>query len=263
MHNKIVLCGYCQKICHAKCAQKTYNFDHLSDTWSCWECSSTAELKYNPFKSIQYNKYSQTDSENLGELTQIDQLLENCKKYGYKDIDNLSICSESSFSIFFNNIDGVTSNFDMLDSQLSAVNNQFSVITLAETNLDASNKDLFRFNGYQSVYQSKLACKNKGSGLAIYIKDPFLYSLNENFSQCSKNLESLFITISNTSKPLTVGVVYRPPSGIKCEFIDELNGLLQKLPRSNVIITGDFNIDLHNAMSVTLKMQFMEMVLHP
>ena len=43
---------------------------------------------------------------------------------------------------------------------------------------------------------------------------------------------------------ITVGVVYRPPSGIIKEFFKEWELILKELPEENVIIMGDFNIDL-------------------
>ena len=64
------------------------------------------------------------------------------------------------------------------------------------------------------------------------------------FNQCSPNLESLFIKVTNTNEPIFVGVIYRPPSADKDSSISELNKLLQKLPNSNVYITGDFIINL-------------------
>ena len=94
------------------------------------------------------------------------------------------------------------------------------------------------------IYQSKLNGKSKGSGLAIYVKDDFIYSESVEFNQCSPNLESLFIKVTNTNEPTFVGVIYRPPSADKDSSISELNKLLQKLPNSNVYITGDFNINL-------------------
>ena len=244
-HSRIVICNYCQKISHGKCAQKLYNFDYISKCWSCWECSSSAKIRYNPFKSLQYDKYSQADSESFEEVKYIDQLLQNCEQYSYNKINEFAIKFKSAISIFYNNIDGVSSNFDKLSCELSVISEPFSFITLVETNLDASNKDLFRLNGYQSVYQSKIEGKSKGSGLAIYARNSFLYTTDDNLNSCSKNLESLFITVSNTSKPLTIGVVYRPPSGDKSEFIKELNNLLLRVPKSNVILTGDVNVDLH------------------
>ena len=34
-HNKFVICNKCQKICHAKCANKLYNFNFIEDSWVC------------------------------------------------------------------------------------------------------------------------------------------------------------------------------------------------------------------------------------
>ena len=115
---------------------------------------------------------------------------------------------------------------------------------MAETNLDECNKNLYNLQGYQSECQSKISGKLKGSGLAIYIKEDFLYNRMDEFSQCTQNLESLFVSINNTETPILIGVVYRPPSGDVKLFSSELNSLLQKLPLSNVYITGDFNVDL-------------------
>ena len=147
-------------------------------------------------------------------------------------------------------------------SELSTNSSKFSIIALAETNLDSCNKDLFRLNGYISAYQSKCPGKKKGSGLAIYVKDSLLFSVEDKFSQCSKNLESLFITVSNTAQPVTIGVIYRPPSGSLTEFYTELNAILEKVPKSNVHLAGDFNIDLHKKMSINLRTLFMVMASH-
>jgi hypothetical protein len=185
--------------------------------------------------------------EAFNELNHVDQLLQNCLPHNINYINSLLSLDKhkNNLSVFYNNIDGVASNFDSLSAELSSMKSKFSIITLAETNLDVENKDLFRLDGYQSIYQSKISGKRKGSGLGIYVKDEFICKLNDKFNQCSKNMESLFITISNTLEPVTVGVIYRPPSGNKAEFMLELENLLRILPNSNLIITGDFNVDLH------------------
>ena len=145
----------------------------------------------------------------------------------------------------FKNIDGVTSNFDLFSTEITSTNDKLSVITLAETNLDECNKNLFTIRGYQSVYQSKITGKHKGSGLAIYLKDVFLHTKKDELSQCTPHLESLFISINNTDNPLTIGVIYRPPNGDHSKFLAELQSLFKMLPQSNFYLTGDFNIDLH------------------
>ena len=57
-------------------------------------------------------------------------------------------------------------------------------------------------------------------------------------------MESLFITISNTVEPIIVGILYRPPSGSVKDFLIEWESILKYLPKTNVHIMGDMNIDL-------------------
>ena len=84
----------------------------------------------------------------------------------------------------FENIDGVASNFDLFSTKIISATNKISFLTLAETNLDECNKDLFSIEGFQPpIYQSKLNGKSKGSGLAIYVKDDFIYSESVEFKK--------------------------------------------------------------------------------
>ena len=64
-------------------------------------------------------------------------------------------------------------------------------------------------------------------------------------SICTKDIETLFITISSSTHPVHIGVVYRPPSG----NIDEVNENLREILSSfktndTVVLMGDFNINL-------------------
>ena len=63
-----------------------------------------------------------------------------------------------NFSVFFNNIDGNQSNFDSLSIDLDRHECKFSAITLCETNVDSSNKDLYHLGGYESVRVSFQSC---------------------------------------------------------------------------------------------------------
>ena len=99
-------------------------------------------------------------------------------------------------------------------------------------------------NDYNSCYQSKMEGKDKGSGVALYIHNAFNYTELSDVSCCTKNLESIFVEITNTSTPITTGVIYRPPSGNINLFLDELDAIMSKLPDNKTFILGDFNIDL-------------------
>ena len=87
--------------------------------------------------------------------------------------------------------------------------------------------------------------KRKGTGVAVYVFDHLNATVDGNVSHTSNNLETLFVKISTDHSPITVGVLYRPPSGDVTEALSELSDLLDKLPKGSYL-AGDFNIDLHD-----------------
>ena len=125
-------------------------------------------------------------------------------------------------SITFNNIDGNASNFDAFITDLSQYKHKFSVIGIAETNIDECNKNPYNILGNNLEYSSKLANKFKGSGLGIYVIDKFQFTKLDKFCNCSPNLETLFIEVTNTVKPITIGITYRPPVVIGFYLIRKL-----------------------------------------
>ena len=90
---------------------------------------------------------------------------------------------------------------------------------------------MYNLPGYKPEFQSKLDGKTKGSGLAIFLKDNLIYSLCNTQSQCTKNLESLFVKVTNLPKPVYFGVVYRPPSAESIgKSIAEFEAIIKSLP---------------------------------
>ena len=192
--------------------------------------------------------------DDIDDIRIISNILESCAMYDSPQFMNMARSiridnnqengKTSKFSIAFNNIDGNASNFDSFLSEISQYNHQFSIIAIAETNIDEENGDLYKICNYSSEYNSKFPNKKKGSGLGMYIHENFQCNRIEKLCQCSPNLESLFVQVTNTAEPLTVGVVYRPPNGNIKQFYLEIDSLLKSLPNKNVYITGDFNINL-------------------
>ena len=99
-------------------------------------------------------------------------------------------------------------------------------------------------NEYTPVYSSKIENKVKGSGVAPYVKNDFSFNIWNEFSSCNKNIKTLFIKITNTSAPIVIGVVNRPPSGDIEEVNKEIELILSKLPSKNSFILGDYNINM-------------------
>ena len=250
-HNKIMSCETCKTIVHAKCAMEKFEYDHLKDTWLCFECVANRIDRYNPFEFLTYDKHDPNNLESVDDIIEISNILKGCQNYDCKYFNNemktlnLSKCNKfSTISMLFNNIDGNASNFDNFVTEMGQFKHTFSIIAIAETNIDAGHKDLYAIPNYNSEYNSQTLNKQKGSGLGLYVHNNLTFNRIDEYCKHSRNLESLFIKITNTETPLVVGVIYRPPSGELPMFMYEFEVLLKTLPQQNVMIMGDFNIDL-------------------
>ena len=186
--------------------------------------------------------------ENMDGVLEISNILNNCCAYSVDDFNNkVKSDKVNKFSTFFLNIDGNATNFDQLVTKLKAYEHQFSVISLSETNIDQCNQSMYQIDGYQSVYQSKITNKFKWSGVVMYIHETYCFVEIPKVPYCTPNIETLCVTITNIKAPLTIGVVYRAPSGNVKTFNEEFERIISQLPNKNVYITGDFNINLHKA----------------
>ena len=104
---------------------------------------------------------------------------------------------------------------------------------------------LYNINdNYTSVYSSKIEDKSKGSGLGLYVRNDLNFSEINKFSICNENIESIFVKITCSNIPITVGVLYRPPSGDLRLFNIELEAIISKLSDKNCYILGDYNVNL-------------------
>ena len=77
-------------------------------------------------------------------------------------------------------------------------------------------------------------------------------------SVCKESIEALFVTITNTPEPMTVGVVYRPPNSSLEEFNRNYEQILSELSDKKAFILGDFNINLLQATPSSLEDRFQE-----
>ena len=267
----IIICEICDAIFHKNCAN-TKNFKSFREKMYCYTCIQKHDVfRYNPFLDI----VNDNDAENLTneyddnsdviETSQkISEILENCKKYEKDEFHNMlndtNFDSRTHFSILFQNIDGNKSNFDEFTLSLSHINHEFSVIGIAETNTQLENKELYQIPNYTSCYQNKIMHKKKGTGVALYINNMYNSSKCTQISKCTPHIESLFVELTNTEKPITVGVIYRPPSGSVDTFNSELKNIINYLNTKNAYIMGDYNINLHN-MQDTASQEYEELIL--
>ncbi len=247
-HHKVMICQGCDAIYHGECSEQHFKFNHFKSSWHCSYCSTADVERYNPFDAVKYDKHDSNSVEIDEDMETMSRILKNCRLYDSKNfnqlVKNLLLQNNEFISILFNNIDGNASNFDRFTVDISQYKEKFSILAIAETNINEENKDLYRINGYNSEYTSRFGEKKKGRGLGIYVDNKYRFNRIETFCQCSENLETLFIEITNTEVPQIVGAVYRPPNGNFVAALNELDVLMKKLPSENVSLTGDFNINL-------------------
>ncbi|NRB82089.1 MAG: hypothetical protein HRU38_26130 [Saccharospirillaceae bacterium] len=251
-HNPVVICQFCSKIIHYKCSFKLkFVFDDDDDSWLCPACFSEKPERYNPFRGFdKYNKHNPDQNINDDDIIKISSVLEACNYYDKAEIGkvfstNANKNPKEPFSVIFNNIDGNSTNFDRFSNEIANLSITPSIIAIAETNIDECHKNLYQLNGYESVYLSKEQGKNKGSGIGLYIKNNINFNVLDSLSVSSQNLQAMFIETTNTDVPQTIGIVYRLQNGSINDFYLELDKILSQLPNNNVIITGDFNINIH------------------
>ena len=247
-HNKIISCSSCKVIIHAKCSKALFEFDQVKNSWICWQCVLKPQ-KYNPFSELTYDKHDPNSLENIEDIQEISNILENSKSYDTKSFNKLSkqliAKNDRLFSCMFNNIDGCSANFDTFATDIvSQHKHLFSVIGVAETNTEPCHKNLYQLNNYTSDFNDTYPGKHKGSGVGLFVHNDYIFDRIDELTRCTKNLESLFIKITNTSTPITVGVVYRPHTGTIDDFNREWEDILANLPNSKIHLMGDVNIDL-------------------
>ena len=252
-------CDKCDCIIHTKCFKKS-KFQVINNRNYCNNCKETIEKRYNPFESMcrsnAHNDYSdRAYNAEIGdcfeELSSISQLLNNCIRYKtINDFNDSLVNSDTSlmnknFSVLFQNIDGNKTNFDNFAINIEKqFKHKFSVIGLAETNTDPINKDLYPLQDYTSFYQEINADKLKGTGVALYIHNSLNFTPFHDLNKCTPHFESFFVNAMAGPTKITIGVTYNPPSGEDKQYLTELMHLLEKCPKENLYLLGDFNFDL-------------------
>ena len=242
-------CKQCNCVIHMKC-YKLSKFTKINNANYCTSCRGKVQVKYNPYKFAECldDDVTEVCDESYLEMRKVSSILENCKTYNTTELNMIDPCLFSkNVSTYFLNIDGNYSNFDEFVLELNNCCHNFSVIGLAETNTGANVSNTYHLPGYHSFYQDTKEGKSKGSGVALYVKDCFNATQITNLSQVSDNLETLFISVSNETGPVTIGVVYRPPSGNSEAAVQELGTILKNCPTKRTYCMGDYNVDLHES----------------
>ena len=248
MGQSFVECEFCNIISHSKCSIK-HNFKIISNKRACKKCQDSVELRYNPFDGWSGTENEKNyDSVCGNDAIKISSLLNQCKSYDVQTLNSslypLTSDTDCNLSSLFFNIDGNPTNFDHFSVILKSIDHKFDVIGLAETNTDPAVSSSYVLPGYTSFYQNTRKGKRSGTGVALYVTNELNATVVNELSECTNDIESIVIKVTNLCKPLYLGAVYRPNDGNIKLFNDRLQNLLTSLPKEGSYMMGDYNIDL-------------------
>ena len=198
----------------------------------------------------------------------------------YADFDSLpsmKITKKFSFYILSINIQSIGAKFNNLLAFIEILNKngiQIDIINLQETWLsqtwldDQNNSQLYAIPGFKLLFQGKVCCAH--GGLFTYIRDIYDATLRPLY-KTSKYYEAMFIDIKgeNLLGKCTIANVYRPSTNTSdtdfeiTEFIKEFEPILDKIEKEkkNVIVSGDFNINLLLTNRRECYQQFFDMLI--
>ena len=162
------------------------------------------------------------------------------------------------------NISSLPYHIDEFTELLSDLEINFKIITVTESRLTTKRDPMNHINipGYSIEHMPTKP--NKGGAL-LYISKDLNYKRRNNLKLYKdKNLESVFIEVlSKFDKNTIIGCIYKHPNLAIQEFMDTfLQPLLDNLSyeNKNVILMGDFNIDLLHYESHNQTREFLDKI---
>ena len=234
---------------HTKCHKKA-NFSKIHNFWICNACQENIEPRYNPFTKWLNTGSDRHYEDDFGQsLHEISSILDKCKTYSTSEFNSIfensdDISAHEIMSTLFLNIDGNSTNFDQFTAELKRINNNFCAIGLAETNTAPAVCNTYSIPGYTHYYQNIRDDKKSGTGVALYIHESINATVIEEISECSEDIECIFLKTTNLDSTIIFGSVYRPNDGNKDVFLQRMESVFNFLPQKGVFIMGDYNIDL-------------------
>ena len=116
----------------------------------------------------------------------------------------------------------------------------YDVIVFVEVNITQEEKTLYSIPNFNN----ELLCREnrKGGGISIYIRSKYEYEI---VKPDAVSFESLMVKLKGNEIDLNIFAIYRPPNNNTMDFCNELEIILNTLPKkSNIAVVGDMNIDI-------------------
>ena len=188
----------------------------------------------------------------------------------YYNLDDFSIfLTESSthdFTIVSLNSQSLRAKFDQIKIFMETNNYNIDALILQETWLGNNDDTSYlHINGYDFISTPKRITGH--GGLAMYVKSTLSSKILSNIDPGSELFEAQFIEImiDSNHKKLVIGNIYRPPKENAenySKFIEEFSQIMSSFSRNNinVVIGGDFNINLLHINTKPIYHEFIDSV---
>jgi hypothetical protein len=201
-------------------------------------------------------------------------LFELSPYYEFESAAQLLKTKSNMLTLLSLNCQSLNSKFAQLQGYINDFENsnfKFSIICLQETWLSENHDtSLLQLEGYKFIHQPR-GCSIHG-GVAIYLRDCFEYKILPYHGNLDI-WDGIFIEIVLSSgnlpdhKRVIIGNIYRPPrENVEnyLNFYENIQQIISNYSHSNVeiIITGDFNIDLLKIREKTHINDFLEILLN-
>ena len=198
-------------------------------------------------------------------------LFELSPYYDSTDFAEFISTTNDNFIVISLNCQSLAAKFDQLQIYINTYNDchcRLSAICLQETWLSAdSDLSLFQIEGYNLISSGKSSSAH--GGVAIYLHETFKFKIIDKFIS-SDNWDGQFIEVLlgnnyNNVNKVIIGNLYRPPrqivENIK-SFTNDLNSIFNYFRNFHeVLLTGDFNINILKFKKVNYVNEFLEAVI--
>ena len=170
--------------------------------------------------------------------------------------DNVSSLSSNMSTSIFNsigfshnlsfvhyNIQSISSKLELLHAELF----HFDILAFTETWLSPTvDTDDLMLQSYNRPERKDRVDDSHG-GVMLYVKETILYKRRADLE--IRGIENIWIDLINNHKRILFGIFYRPPNSDTNYFsnIEDSLALAVDLDIADIIVTGDFNLNVLNA----------------
>ena len=170
------------------------------------------------------------------------------KVHSSKELKNGLCCTHININGLYNKLDEI---------RLLLQESKFDLLAITETHLSEDiHKDTeLCIDQYSFVSKDRTGKSNHWGGALVY----YINFIEIEEIDMNTDIESIWINVILRSQKLLLGCIYRPPNDKK--FLTSFKTALDNIcHRSNVVLIGDFNIDLSNNCDKTLTGDFKELL---